>query len=168
MEEWTSTDLHHAINSTPSDDELADIIEDIDRIMRRKETELQRRWVETKTVYFRQMEEEIWVLVQKGGGLEVVEEVKHRVAQSLISERFALARKLEILMREERRRRTAAIEYVAQKEGLECRRLLCDPDESATENSVLVCDTEYTEQRGLTFVPDLVFDSVDDGFEGCE
>ena len=66
MEEWTSTDLHHAINTTPSDNELADLVEDIDRIMEGQRTELQMRWCEIKADHFKQYEEEVTVLVNSG------------------------------------------------------------------------------------------------------
>ena len=154
MEEWTSTDLHHAINSTPSDNELADLIEDIKKIMERQRTELQMRWCEIKAEHFNQYEEEVTVLVNSGGTFEASKQLRDDVTKNLIGERFALAAELEALMKEENLRKIRAIEYVAEKEGFECRRLLDDLAESPSENSVLVCDTSYTEQLGLTFVPD--------------
>ena len=156
MEQWTSTDLHHAINSTPSDDELSDLLEDIERIVNRKRTEIQMCWQETKADYMRRYDRQTTLLVGSGGRIGACQRLHKKLVDALRRERINLMRELGDARKEEAVLRCRAIEYVVQKEGYDCRTGLCDLVQSPNESSVLVCDTEYTEQRGLTFVPDLV------------
>ena len=168
MEQWTSTDLHHAINSTPSDDELSDLLEDIERIVNRKRTEIQMCWQETKADYMRQYDRQTTLLVGSGGRIGACQRLHKKLVDALRRERINLMRELGDARKEEAVLRCRAIEYVVQKGGYDCRTGLFDLVQFPSGSIVPCGDIENRELQGLAFVPDLVFDSVDDGFEGRE
>lgn len=154
MEQWTSTKLHHAINSTPSVDELSDLIEDIERMINRKRTEIQIAWFELREKLARQYEEQARYIREDGGDARAVQRIRHETIRELHKERINAARELKVSGREEAIRKTRAVEYVLQKGGFDCRRWLSDLVQFPNESSVLVCDVADTERRGVTFVPD--------------